>query len=248
MRKYLSIFELFARNTIYKILLVLLAMGTAQIALFRRAMSEWISMDYYDLDFQAIEHYSLEYVVDQSKSEVVMGIAFVLMTAILCWSGCNIGSKSSYTVQRLQVTEKGIFLLQSIYNSFCYVMLFAAQIMVFIIQSALYVRQSENVTNQTVLLAFYRCEFMHSILPLEGTMRWTINVLILLGCGVLAAVFTYLQRRGKLAWSLLVLVAGVLLGFIQELGNQLTIVMALLVWVIVGFSTYYHVFRKKEDE
>ena len=94
MKKYISIFELFARNTIYKILLVLVAMGAAQIAMFRKVMQEWIPQDYYEMNIQTVEHYMLEYMVDRSHSVIFMGIAFVLITAILCWNGCNFGSKS----------------------------------------------------------------------------------------------------------------------------------------------------------
>ena len=72
MKRYISIFELFARNTIYKILLVLVAMGSAQIAMFQKVMQEWIPLDYYDLDFHAIGHYTLEYMVDRSNSIIFM--------------------------------------------------------------------------------------------------------------------------------------------------------------------------------
>lgn len=248
MKKYISIFELFARSTIYKIIPVLAFMGTAQIAMFRKAMLEWFPMDTYHLDFQAIEHYTLEYMVSRSKNELFLGIAFVLITAILSWNGCNIGSKSSYTMQRLQVTEKKIFIIQSIYNSLCYVLLLGAQIGVLFIQSSMYSARAGHITNQTVFLAYYRSDFMHSVLPLEGTMRWTVNILIILGCGVATALFTYLQRRGKVAWSLLVVTACVLIGFIQELGEQFELVTATIVWGIVALTVYWHLIYKKEDE
>ena len=247
MKKYITIFELFTRNTIYKILLVLIAMGAAQIAMFRKVMYEWIPMDYYDLDFQAIEHYTLEYMVDKSKSAVFMGIAFVLITAILCWNGCNIGSKSSYTLQRLQVTEKKIFIMQSIYNSLCYVLLLGAQVGVFFIMSGMYAKLAGHVTNQTVFLAYYRNAFMHSILPLEGTMRWIASTFIVLGCGMAAAVFTYLQRRGKVAWSFFMVVACVLVGFKQELGNQITLVMMTIIWGIIAIASYFRMSQKEEE-
>jgi len=247
MRRYISVFELFARNTIYKIVLVLVAMGTAQIAMFRKSMQEWIPLDYYDLDFQAVEHYTLEYMVDRSNSVIFMGIAFVLMTVILCWNGCNIGSKSSYTMQRLQVTEKRIFILQSIYNSLCYVLLLGVQIGIFFVQSSLYVAQAGHVTNQTVFLAFYRNAFMHSVLPLEGMMRLVASALMVLGCGVSSAVFTYLQRRGKIAWSLFMVVACVLVGFVQELGNQMSVAMATIVCGIVLVSSYVRKIVKEEE-
>ena len=246
MKKYISIFELFARNTIFKILLVLVAMGTVQIAMFHKVMREWIPLDYYDLDFQAIEHYTLEYMVDRSNSVIFMGIAFVLITVILCWNGCNIGSKSSYTLQRLQVRENKIFIMQSIYNSLCYVLLLCTQIGVFFVQGSMYVARAGHVTNQTVFLAYYRNAFMHSVLPLEGAMRWSASVLMVLGCGVTTAVFTYLQRRGKIAWSLFMVVAITLVGFKQELGNQTSIVMASIIWGIIVISAYIRITQKEE--
>jgi len=248
MKKYISIFELFARSTIYKILPVFVTMGAAQVFMFQKAMSEWFPMDAYHLEFQAIEYYTLEYMMSRSKNEIFLGIAFVLITAILCWCGCNIGSKSSYTIQRLQVTEKRIFVMQSIYNSLCYVLLLGAQIGVLLIQSSLYAVRAGHLTNQTVFLAYYRSDFMHSVLPLEGTMRWTENILIVLGCGVSAALFTYLQRRGKVAVSMLVVTACVLLGFVQELGEQFGMVTATIVWGIAALTVYWHLIYKKEDE
>jgi len=198
-----------------------------------------VDFQYYELDFQAMEHYTLEYMVDKSNSVIFMGIAFILITVILCWSGCNIGSKSSYTIQRLQVTEKKIFILQSVYNSLCYVLLLGVQIVVFYIQSRMYMAQAGHVTSQTLFLAFYRNDFMHSVLPLEGTMRWISNILIVPGCGVSTAVFTYLQRRGKIAWSLFIVVACVLVGFKQELGNQMSVAMATIIWGIILISAYF---------
>ena len=133
------------------------------------------------------------------------------------------------------------------FQLFCYVLLLGAQIAVFVIQSSLYAAESGHVTNQTVFLAFYRNDFMHSVLPLEGIVRWITNILILLGCGGSVAIFTYLQRRGKAAWSLFVVVACILVGFIEELGELLDLVMAIIVWAIVARTAYYHVLRDKED-
>ncbi len=248
MKKYLSIFELFARNTIYKILFVLVLMAAVQTGLFYKSMHAWIPVDLYDVDFQAIEHYSLEWMVDESKLLWFTGVAFVCITAILCRNCCNVGSKSSYTIRRLQVTEKCIFVMQSLYNIACYLLLSGVQTVVLFGLGNYYVQTAGSVTNQTLFLAFYRNEFMHSMLPLEGTAHWIMNMLIIVSCGISAAVFTYLTRRGKVAWSLLVVVACVVLGYVQELGSQMNMVTAILTVSIAGFSAYYHVFKKKEDD
>lgn len=88
---------------------------------------------------------------------------------------------------------------------------------------------------------------MHSVLPLEGMMRLVASVLMVLGCGVSSAVFTYLQRRGKIAWSLFMVVACVLVGFKQELGNQMSVAMASIVCGIVLVSSYVRKVVKEEE-
>lgn len=253
MKKYVSIFEWLSRNTIYKILLIVIAMGITQAVMFGQAMSEMIPVETHYIDSKAVEYYGraydgLEWLIDRSNGAGFFGLAFVLITAVLCWNGCNIGSKSSYTIQRLQVSEKAVFVMQSIYNSFCYVLLLSIQTAVFLIECKMFAEQAGDITNQTIFLAFYRNDFMHSVLPLEDSFRWVMNGILVIGCGVSAAVFTYLQRRGKLAWSMLTVTACAVLGFIQELGNQMVMVTAILILITAGITAYCHIFQKKEGE
>lgn len=248
-KKYVSVLELFARNTIYKIAILLAAMGGVQIFLFQQAMTAYVPMDTYDLDFTAIEHYSLEYMADESRSAVVLAIVFVLLTVVLCWNGCNIGSKSSYTWKRLQVTEKMIFLMQCIYNSLCYVLLLGVQVAVLLIQSGMYTAHAKHVTNQTVFLAFYRNDFMHSVLPLDGGMRWLVNLLFIIGCGMAAAVFTYRQRHGKVEWVLWIVPAEILISFVRGMEDTyISLLFAIAVCMIAGISAFRHVLGKSMEE
>ena len=248
MKKYISIVELFARSTIYKIVILLFVMGALQVFRFCQVMAEWIPLSLYELDFQAVEHHSLEWLIEHSNSGVFMAAAFVGMTVILCMNGSDIGSKCSYTLQRLQVTEKTVFVIQSLYNIACYLLLFGAQTVVFLIQSRLYTQHASIVTNQTVFLAVYRSDFMYSVLPLEGSLRVISNILFVAGCGVSAAVFTYLQRRGKVAKSLLVICACVMRGFVQELGNAVVLLPAFAVILIAEITAYYHVWYLQDEE
>lgn len=88
---------------------------------------------------------------------------------------------------------------------------------------------------------------MHSVLPLEGTMRWGASVLMVLGCSMSAAVFTYLQRRGKVAWSLFMVVACALVGFEQGLGDQEAVLMASIICGIVFISAYVRKIQQEEE-
>lgn len=88
---------------------------------------------------------------------------------------------------------------------------------------------------------------MHSVLPLEGMMRWISSVMMVLGCGVTTAVFTYLQRRGKVAWSLFMVAACALVGFVQELGDQEALLMSSIIWGIIAISAYVRITQKEEE-
>lgn len=223
-------------------------MGSVQIFLYKQKLDEWFYATKVGLELAEASRYSFEWTIEHSIGQRVFGIAFVIVTLFLVWNGTNQGSRSHYTLQRLQVSEKGIFMMQSIYNGLCYVLLLGVQLLIFLVQYSMYANRTKDITNQTLFLAFYRNDFMYSVFPLEGGLRWTMNILIIVSCGVSAAVFTYLQRRGKIAWSLFVVVACIGLGFVQEIGEMLIIVTALLTSCIAGITAYWHVFKKQEVE
>ena len=147
----------------------------------------------------------------------------------------------------MRITEKKILFMQSIYNVLCYTMFLAAQTGIFLIQYQMYCGYIKNVTNQTLFLAFYRNAFMHSILPLEDSFRCGMNLIIILSCSIGTALFSYIQRRGKMAWSMLVMLACILLGFERELGDQMILITAFVTFAISGTMLYRQVFQKKDE-
>lgn len=68
MKKYASIFELFTRNTFYKIMLIITAMAGAQLFWFCQKLMEWVPGEVLELEMMPVEDYSLEWVVDRSNS------------------------------------------------------------------------------------------------------------------------------------------------------------------------------------
>jgi len=247
MKKYVSVFELFTRNTFYKILLIIGGMAGIECFWFRQKMIEITPYAAWEAGLMPAEEYSLEWLIDRSNGYGWFCIGFTLVTAVLCWNICNFGSNSSYTLWRMRITEKRILFMQMIYNGLCYTLFLAAQTGIFLMQYHMYCGYIKNVTNQTLFLAFYRNAFMHSILPLEDSFRWIANMLIISSCSVGAALFSYIQRRGKTAWSVLVMLACILLGFEKELGDQTILITALVVFTIAGTTFYRHVFQKKDE-
>ncbi len=81
---------------------------------------------------------------------------------------------------------------------------------------------------QTIFLAFYRSDFLHSILPLSELSRWIRNVLLLVCLGLAAAHFPYRQRRRKVGVTMIVMTALSLVFFSRAMarfGSDILIIL-----------------------
>ena len=157
MKRYQSVFEMITRSSIYKVLLVVGGMLVAEAILF------WNALMY--LGGACLEEH-----IDQSYYSIVFKIAYVLITIAIVFPGMNIGSTQTYTLQRLRIKERWIYGLQIIYNLLAYMILWGAQLAMLLVSAVLYQKylpEGALWTNQTLFIAFYRNDFMHSILPLE---------------------------------------------------------------------------------
>lgn len=235
MKKYLSIFELFVRSSIYKIIFVLLVMGIAEMAMFYEEVSQVTEYEYY----------SLESVVDGSNLIGCFGLAFLAITLILSSYGCNVGSRQDYTLQRLQVREKTVFWIQGIYNSLCYLLFLGTQVILLFLMGSFYLQTASDVTNQTLFLAFYRNKFMHSILPMEAVFRWFMNGILVIGCGITTAGFPYLQRRGKIGLTVIVTAGWLMAGFVYRIGDLNLLITVFWILAAAGM-TLYRIYQKEE--
>ena len=215
MKRYLSVFEMITRSSIYKVLLVIVAMVATEIVFFYNA-------------FSAQEGVSFEFYVDKSYYSIIFQVAYILVTIMIVLPGMNIGSIQSYTLQRLSIKESRIFWVQALYNLCAYVLLWGVQLAV-ILGSFVYYQNSlpegAIVSNQTLFLAFYRGMFMHSILPLEDGPGWWVIVLIAITTTFAAANFTRLQRVGKFGFELLIMIAAVCVYFPRPLGYDLSFIL-----------------------
>ena len=88
MKRYLSVFEMIARSSIYKVLLAVIGMAVLEAGLFVLTM----------LNPPAIY---FERYIDQSLYSYIFRLAYTVVTIILVLPGMNIGSTQSYTLQRL---------------------------------------------------------------------------------------------------------------------------------------------------
>ncbi len=245
MKKHLSVFGLFARSSIYKVLLILLAMCAVEVAFFHFELQD--ALEAYEVVGSGMA--SLERLFARAATNVYFRVALVLISIVICLPGCEFKSNTSYTLRRLSVSERATFFHQAAYNTLVYVMLIAVQLVVAFGLSQYYVATvpAECISNQTITLAFYRNDFLHSLLPLEDVGLWIRNGLLILSFGLAAAEYPYRQRRHKFSATAMALGIYTIVYFDQSIG-QLghVITTSTIVLMIIG-EVIYSLTRKDEE-
>lgn len=227
MKKYLSVFEMITRSSIYKILLTLLGMMVVEASFFYNTM-------------QHAGGILLEEYIDQSNFTRIFKIAYIVVTIVLILPGMNIGSTQSYTLKRLRVKEKYVFWLQVLYNFFAYILLWGAQLAVVFGCVAVYQMHMPDAvlwTNQSMLLIFYKNAFLYSLLPLESLAGWFVLGVTGIMSALATAEFTRLQRKGKFGFELLFLVATAMIYFPRELSYEISFPIFVIVVLFLVMAT-----------
>ncbi|MBQ8518056.1 MAG: hypothetical protein IJ455_00430 [Agathobacter sp.] len=228
MKRYISVFEMITRSSIYKVLLILVGMVSAE------AISFYSTFQKYSETTRNVEEY-----IQRSDYDLIFKIAYVLITIVIVLPGMNLGSTQSYTLQRLRIKEKRIFWLQALYNTMAYVLLWGAQLVTILVSVLVYrnnLPKGATWNNQSVFLLFYENDFMHSILPLEDSPGWWVLGFLIVGTALVAAEFTKQQRRGKFAFEILLLVVAMLISFPRDVGYEFTFlaISLCIVYIIMG--------------
>lgn len=231
MRKQLSVLMLMVRCTIYRVVALLLVMVATEFALFGIALHAALAAAE---DGAAME--SVGRVIAQSHIAWVFAMFFILMAVLLSLTGCEYGSKVGYTLRRLSILERTVFLWQSVYNTLCFFVLWAVQTVLAYGLCRLYVAAVDpSLTGaQTIFLAFYGNAFLHSLLPLAEISRWIRNLTLVVSLGIGAAYFSYGQRRGKHAGVSIAMVPLTLTLFTRSVGSFLIDIQLLVMAAILA--------------
>lgn len=243
MRKHLSVLGLWARCSLYKILGVLAVMGITEYMLF------YFTIQKECLVYKVTDTFSRpEFIIDRSGVFICFASAFLIITVLLSVYGCQYGSKTGYTLRRLSVNEKYVFLYQAIYNLLVYLLLWTFQVILCFLMLKDYVFRvpAEFLGDQSLFLAFYRSDCLHSILPLSDGMLWARNALLLVTLSIGAAEFPYLQRRGKKSATVIALSLYTVALWKQELSPLGRLISTIFVAIVVIYATCYQLFFKEE--
>ena len=117
-------------------------------------------------------------------------------------AGLGSNSRYGYTLRRLRISERCVFLWSCACNALCYAVLWCVQIMAAVgaafwnAKSAVY-----SAGPQGVFVDFYRSGFLHGLLPLADGYVWARNALFVLALGcVTACIQLGLRRKGSRSW------------------------------------------------
>lgn len=226
MKKHLSVLMLMARSTLRQTVGLLVLMAAAEGGLFWLTLERW----------QEENGYRLEQVITDSRIIWVFGVCFVLLT-ILLTRACRQVS-GSYAAMRLSVSGRWVYFWQGVCCAACYLLLWAAQILIAIGLGRLYtaLAPAEYVSGQTLFLAFYRSELFHALLPFEDALFWVRNAVMALGMGACAARVPGRTERGL--WPQIFLGAAVVVFFPGGVGQALGgLIAAVLLTGAAVFNT-----------
>ena len=214
MKKHLSVFGLMVRTTLYRTLLICTLAFVAQLGLCIFFLQKGT--------VKGEAFYSLEQLLSFRFFEWIAAAAFLGICALLCLCGCELSSsRSGYTLRRLQIGERCTVLWAAVSNAGMLFLLWASQLAVVLIANLIY-RQFFLTTvpdTQSLLIAFYRSDYLHSLLPLRETSLLLRNLLLLVSLSFCCAAFSYHQRRGHYRLEPLILVLFTLFYFPQQVGS-----------------------------
>lgn len=213
MRDKKSVWMLIVHSSIYKVIAVIAAVIAVQSVLF------WLQLSKNDIIVGELR--TLKQVIEDSHVLWICAAGFLLMTASLCLTGCEFGSRQGYMINRLSVSEKQVFITQAVYNAMCFFIFWAGQVTAALVCCMNYLRFADpSVVNEQILfLSFYQSDFWHNLLPMADVSRTIRNIVLVIALGIGSAAVPVFQRRRRMPLVIVVLLALVILFFTRPMGD-----------------------------
>lgn len=227
MNQYLSVLAAAARSTVYKMTVLLVLLGAAESALFLRLLQQ----------MENGQLYALEDVFQKSGIPFAFAVAFIIVCGLLS----SVGRGAKYTLRRMAVSEFRVHLLWSAYSTACFLILWAAQLLIVLLLCRWYLAVMDPAywNGQTVFLAFYRSGFLHSLLPLAEFSRWVRNLMLVCALGLSRVSASIKGTRRQMAIKETVLGAFAILSFSAPMGNLAgDIFVSVFAAAVGGFCLY----------
>lgn len=197
MRKHLSVLALGARQTLGRVLLLLVVLAAVETVLFGWALWTYLPQE---MGGGMAGPAPVEELMEAVKLRWVYAAGMTAVFAVLLLTGLELrGSRMAYTMCRLRISEEAAVLWQGAYNALCFLLLWAVQTALALGFCLWYMAAVDPafVTGQTAFLAFYRSGFLNGLLPLANTARWVQLITGTAALGLTTATAPYHQRYGR---------------------------------------------------
>ena len=210
MNKYLSIIELNAKRSLWKVLIVLAVMGAAQFLLARNLMVN--GRVYPGTDGQS--YTSVEDIASTgTRFCICYAAAILLIFLAICAKSFRKGG-SSYRPMMLEVSERCVILLNAVYNAACYFLAWAVTAMMILAAIQVYKAQPQFMTGaQHIYLRIWDSRALLNFLPLDDTAVLVSMIMITLSLGILTAGATERLSRRNFPLLCAVMIAASVLVF-----------------------------------
>lgn len=188
MKKQLSVFGLHTRAALNRLLLVMLGLLVVEGFLAGLCITHGTALTLSGSDLENALHYPFR--------------AGILMLQVLLASSLGSNSRYGYTLQRLRISERCVFLWSCVCNALCYVVLWCVQIMA-AVGAAFWNANSARYSAgpQGVFVDFYRSGFLHGLFPLADGYVWARNLIFVLSLGCVTACMQLgMRRKGSRSW------------------------------------------------
>ena len=128
--------------------------------------------------------------------------AGILVLQVLLASSFGSNSRYGYTLRRLRVSERCVFLWSCVCNALCFAVLWCVQIMAAVGAAFWNAKSAGYVAGpQGVFVDFYRSDVLHGLLPLADGYVWTRNALFVLTLGCVTACMQLgMRKKGSRSW------------------------------------------------
>lgn len=230
MKKHLSVLMLFVRSSIYAVIATIILIAAVQTGLLLWTLQSGVN--------------SLE---DAMESNYLWGALVggtTLLVAILYRM-----SGSKYTMRRLRISERTVFLWQSLYHFCCFALLWMTEVCVMTALCQYYLAQpvASSASNQALFLAFYRNDFLHSVLPLEEISRWICLFAEFVALAFVTAAASVRQRYDRNQTPLKLFIVLVLWFFKRPLGSVGSDVLLSLLYLTFSLYSLWDVWFNAEE-
>ncbi len=186
MKKHISVFMLMARSSIYRVFFAILGMlGLEALFLFLSQKGTLLSSGA-----------TLEDTLTAALIPILFIAGLLAVTVFLCRTGCEFSAKSGYTLKRLSISEKQVFLWQAAYNTLAYLLLWLAQALMLFLFARWYAATKDG-SGLGAFMLFFRSGFARGCWPMESAGGFIRNVCFCLMLGVTSARYPMAQRQGK---------------------------------------------------